>query len=407
MLRVVIIGAGVAGGVIARGLQTLPGIQLTVIERVAADDHLASGNGLNIGPNALIALDAVMPEMAQELRAASLPWTRWKAALVSGEPLYEIPLEQVAESFGIRIRWSELYRIVRQSIGDVTLFEHRCSEIVYQADGRLSVGLEAADGTRSRLDGIDLLIAGDGRYSAVRAQFLGAPPIRHLGVANFRLLIKDHGATGIADMEQWYHGPARLLAFRLADGRIYLSGNFPVAPSGEIEDEQKTAAGLRAAYLPESGKVEAPCRYLLDATCAQISELHWSRAQEIPTAFHDERGRVLFVGDSAHAMAPTLGQGATQAIEDGAVFVALLRATLQRSPVDVVGLTGGYDRLRRERIEFVKRISWDASDSLLAGADPVATNVPKNGDAYRAKLRRLYDSRSAVESAPGALAFTL
>lgn len=35
-------------------------------------------------------------------------------------------------------------------------------------------------------------------------------------------------------------------------------------------------------------------------------------------AFH--RGRTVLVGDSAHAMAPTLGQGGNQAIEDGIVL---------------------------------------------------------------------------------------
>lgn len=406
MLRVVIIGAGVAGGVIARGLQAFPGVHLTVVERVAADDHTRSGNGLNIGPNALIALDAVLPEIAGELRAASLPWTRWKAALIGGETLYEIPLSDVAAADGIRIRWSELYRIARQDLGAVTLFEHSCIDIAYQRDDKLAIELESAAGARSRLDGIDLLIACDGRYSAARVQLLGAPPTRHLGVANFRLLIDDGGQTGIEDMEQWYHGPARLLAFRLADGRIYLSGNFPVAPSGEIEDEQKTADGLRGIYLPASGPVEEICRYLIDASCARLSELHWSRAQEIPTAYHDARGHVLFAGDSAHAMAPTLGQGATQAIEDSGIFIALLRAALDRGDVKVPYLTRAYDRLRRERIEFVKRASWDASDSLLAGADPLATNRPKNGAAYRAKLRRLYDSRPDVGAALADLQLT-
>jgi salicylate hydroxylase len=390
MLRVVIIGSGVAGGVIARGLRRLPGLEVTLIEQVAEHDHLMAGNGLNIGPNALLALSRVLPDMATELRAASLPWTRWQAGLISGAPLYEIPLADVAACSGIRIRWSELYRIARQPVADLTRYETRFTEVEIEA-GKPRITVErVADGRRETIRDIDLLIACDGRYSRVREQLCGAPSIQHLGVANFRLLIDDNGKTGIDDLEQWYCGPARLLFFRLKDGRVYLSGNNPLEPGAEITDEQKTVAYMRRAYLPASGPVEPRCALLMDETFAGADSLHWSRAQEIDTRFHDQSGRVLFVGDCAHAMAPTLGQGATQALEDGAAFVALFRTLSERGALDVAALTAAYDGLRRERIEFVKRFSWDASEPLLIGRDPVVTNRDRTTPAYHAKLRRMY-----------------
>jgi len=214
--------------------------------------------------------------------------------------------------------------------------------------------------------------------------------VRHLGVGNFRLLIEDRGASAIGDLDQWYHGPSRLLAYRLADERIYLTGNFPIEAGREIDAAQKTAAFLRAAYLPDAGPVDPACAFLIEATRRQLETLHWSRFQEIDTRFHDSSGRVLFVGDSAHAMAPTLGQGATQAIEDGCAFLGLFRERHGSAGCDVAALIAGFDRLRRARIEFVKRLSWDASASLLAGSDPVATNRAKATPAFRAQLRQLY-----------------
>lgn len=390
MLRIVLVGAGVAGGVIARGLRRLPGVEVILTEQVAAEDHAMAGNGLNIGPNALLALDTVLPDMAAELRAASLPWTRWQAGLINGAPLYEIPLADVAACSGIRIRWSELYRIAREPIADLTRFEHRFTGVEIDGDTSRVTLERLIDGRQEIIPDVDLLIACDGRYSRVREQLCGAPSIQHLGVANFRLLIEDNGKTGIDDLEQWYCGPARLLFFRLKDGRVYLSGNNPLEPGAEITDDQKTADYLRRTYLPTSGPVEPRCAFLMDETCARVDTLHWSRAQEIDTRFHDSSGRVLFVGDCAHAMAPTLGQGATQAIEDGAAFLALFRAMLKRGRLRVPALTAAYDRLRRERIEFVKRFSWDASEPLLIGRDPVATNRDRTTPAYHAKLRRMY-----------------
>jgi salicylate hydroxylase len=388
-LRIVIVGAGVAGGVIARGLRGLPGVSLTILEQVGPEDHVMAGNGLNIGPNALAALDRVLPALSGELRAASLSWTRWRAGLTSGAHLYEILLSDVAPCPGIRIRWSELYRIAREPVADLTRYRCRLVEVDFERD-RPRITVESDAGDRDVIADIDLLIACDGRYSQVREQLCGTPAIQHLGIANFRLLIDDHGKTGIDDLEQWYTGPARLLFFRLRDGRVYLSGNNPLEPGAEIREDQKTAEYLRRTYLPQTGPIEPRCAALMETVCAQAESLHWSRAQEIGTRFRDASGRVLFVGDSAHAMAPTLGQGATQAIEDGAAFLALFRAARAEALVDFPALTAAYERLRSDRIEFVKRLSWDSSEPLLIGRDPVVTNRDRSTPEYRAKLRRMY-----------------
>ena len=57
-MRIVIVGAGVAGCIMARTLAQLPGAEVICLERVARDDHSESGTGLNIGPNAVQALRA-------------------------------------------------------------------------------------------------------------------------------------------------------------------------------------------------------------------------------------------------------------------------------------------------------------------------------------------------------------
>jgi choline dehydrogenase-like flavoprotein len=51
-MRVAISGVGVAGGVIATGLAAPPGVEVLAFERLGPD----ADNGLNVGPNALLAL---------------------------------------------------------------------------------------------------------------------------------------------------------------------------------------------------------------------------------------------------------------------------------------------------------------------------------------------------------------
>ena len=112
-LRIAIVGAGVAGCIVARHLAQRPDVELTCLERVARDDHSQAGTGLNIGPNAIKLLRAHDPALAGAVQAASLPWKSWRTSLTDGTELFSLPLSQVADNDGVRIRWSELYRVLR------------------------------------------------------------------------------------------------------------------------------------------------------------------------------------------------------------------------------------------------------------------------------------------------------
>jgi salicylate hydroxylase len=403
-MKIAIAGLGVAGGVIATGLAELPGVELLAFEKVGPDDHAVAGNGLNVGPNALRALEAVLPEMAARLHAASLPWRQWRAATIGGEPLYEVALPEVAGVEGIRIRWAELYRACRAKAQGAGIARFKAEVTSARLTPRgISLDVLEAGGATRTIDGLDLVIAADGRYSAVRAQLSGAPDVTHLGVGNFRLLLDDGGKLPIDDLEQWFNGPSRLLAFRLKEGLIYLSGNIPIEAGLDISDELKSAAGIRRCYTPADGRIAEVPRWLLDGACAGASkgELHWSRVQEASVAWRDASGRALYLGDCGHAMVPTLGQGATTAIEDGAVFVQLFRDAYERegARLDVAALTRRYAQARTPRIDFIRAFSWEASDVLMAPGFTLDKVRAKGGAAYRAKLRLLYDGLDLAETA--------
>lgn len=149
---------------------------------------------------------------------------------------------------------------------------------------------------------------------------------------------------------------------------------------------------MKQVYTPAGGRMEEAARHLLEgaAKAADEGELHWSRLQEAPTCWHDRTGRVLFPGDAGHPMVPTLGQGATTAIEDAATFIAYARHRLGDGAGDVPALVRSYAASRQERIEFVRRFSWEASDVLIDTGTNYAAVRAKQGNGYRAKLIRLY-----------------
>jgi salicylate hydroxylase len=245
------------------------------------------------------------------------------------------------------------------------------------------------DGTRHWIGAFDLVIAADGRYSGLREQLAGRPAVRQMGVALARLLVPDDADGLIDDYAQWYSGHHRLFGYRVPGGHLYLTASFPLGPDLAVPETIKEPAEIRRLLTPP-GRVCDAAAYVIDRLCTQAAALHWARNQEADPLFRDALGRVLIVGDAAHPMVPTLGQGATAAIEDAVAAADEIRAALDAGAVHVPALTAAIARRREDRVRFVQRLSWDASGPMLAGADPLAAHAPLREPAFLEALARMY-----------------
>ncbi len=382
--RVAIVGAGVAGALIASGLSGRDDVEAICLEKADDAAQADAGTGLNLGPNSIKSLMSVMPERARTIIAHSLPWRRWTVACADGRELMDLPLDSVADNFGVRIRWSDLYALLRAPIA---------GDIVYGAQV-LSCGREAGrawlrhSGPGGAITDIDLLIAADGRYSRVREHYFGKEEPDFLGVCLFRLLFTAGEPCLIDDYAQWFHGPNRLLAFRVPGDLVYCAGSFPLDADGVIHEEMKSVAALRDCFLPTDRPASRECAFLVEAIARHVDGVHWARLQE-GRVRHAAGPGVLLVGDAAHPMLPTLGQGATQAVEDACVVVDEIRKAL-RTGDGLQSVPDAVDARRRDRVRFVANFSREATDTMLAGADPVAGTLAKREAPFQAKLARLY-----------------
>jgi len=390
-MRIVIVGAGIAGCVMARRLSLLDGVEVICLERIARDDHSEAGTGLNVGPNAVKAVKTIDPDLADLITASSYLWHNWRISLTDGTVLFDLPLSNVADGPGWRIRWSELYRVLREAAGDYVSYACEITDIGRDAaDPRKTSLAWIQDGETRRLDAIDLLIAADGRYSAVRRAISGEPEVRQTGVAIFRLLVPDTSGGLIDDYEQWFNGPNRLLSFKVPPGHIYVAGTFPIPPDQPIAEISKTPDALRRAYTPRNAPPSAQARWLIDAVCENATDTHWARMQEHTLLYRADGCNVLYLGDAAHGMVPTLGQGATQALEDAANAAALIAQRYNNGKRDVAGWLADIEALRQERMRFVMAFSLEATDTMLDGADPVEGTRHKNEAPFQSSLKALY-----------------
>jgi 2-polyprenyl-6-methoxyphenol hydroxylase-like FAD-dependent oxidoreductase len=77
-------------------------------------------------------------------------------------------------------------------------------------------------------------------------------------------------------------------------------------------------------------------------------EIHFAPLDEVDQIpWH--RGRVVLIGDAAHAMAPTMAQGAALAMEDAIVLAEMLE-----SGRDPEAALAAFEERRRARVEWVR-----------------------------------------------------
>jgi salicylate hydroxylase len=296
-MRIVIVGAGVAGCILTRSLSRLRGAEVVCLERVRAGEHVDFGTGLNIGPNGVKALRAHDPALAEAVTALSFPWRSWKVSLTDGTPLLHLPLASVADTEGWRIRWSEFYRVLRDAAAPAITYGCTITHVApCECDAEKTCIEWLQDGAERRLDDVDLLVATDGRCSQVRWTISGAPAPRHVGVAISRVLVPDTSGGLIDDYEQWFNGPNHLLGFRVPPAHVYAACTFPIPPDEPIPEALERPEAIREMYVPQGGKLSAPAQWTLDALCARAADLQWARMQWHCLRYADPDWNVLYLG---------------------------------------------------------------------------------------------------------------
>ncbi|MCI4064570.1 FAD-dependent monooxygenase [Micromonospora sp. R77] len=322
-LRILVVGAGIAGLAVARALR-LAGFRPDVTEKLPPTELVDTG--LYLPGNAARALRRL--DLDGPVRPLGQVIHRQRFLDATGAPLCEVDLDALWAGVGEcrALPRADLHRVLLTGAGGAVRHGAEVSRVEPLPAG-VAVGF--TDGTCAEYD---LVIGADGPPAVRTLAALGGPP-RPAGQVVYRAVLR-HGPR-VTDWTALLGQRAGFLLVPIGAGRLYCYAD----EAGTVPPADPLAR-LRELFGDYGGPVPE--------ALAALERVHVGTTEEVELGrwFH---GRVLLVGDAAHATAPTLSQGAAMALEDAVVLAESLTAA---GSVEAALLA--YESRRRPRTRWVR-----------------------------------------------------
>lgn len=342
--KAIIVGGGIGGLATAATLRKV-GLEVEVWER--ARELRAAGTALSFMCNAVAALHTLGIHIEDELAARGriferLDFRTRKGRLIRTVDFTEFARRQDAPSFAVHR--ADLQATLLGAAGSDLRIELGAVATGFRIT---DVGVQV-DFTDGRQATGDLLIGADGFNSAIRRQLIGTEEVRDGGYICWLATVPFEHPKFVPGFAAHYWGAGE--RFGLADignGRAYWWGTKNTAPGQSAgADVKAEVERVFSGWAPEVLEVirRTPAESIVTV-----------RAQDRPFRDTWGKGPVTLLGDAAHPMLVSLGQGAAMAVEDAAVLAQQVAAH-----PDVEQGLRGYEAARIPRT----RIMVDASYAL-------------------------------------------
>ncbi|WP_020601615.1 FAD-dependent monooxygenase [Spirosoma spitsbergense] len=332
-----ILGGGIAGLTTAIALQRI-GIRATLFE--AAPDVKPVGAGLALAANAIQAFQRL--GMADRVIASGRQLDAFSILDEWGKAITRSDSRAISQRYGVNnfaIHRAELHRVLLESIdSDIVQTGKRAVRIVQEPD---SVTIFFDDETSYQTP---YLLVADGIHSLIRQQLVPKSVPRYAGYTCWRAVVRQPGSILHEATETW-GSRGRVGIVPLANEQVYWFACVN-APAQHKPMRQLTPYDLADRFK----HYHAPIPELLAQTPGE--NLLWNDIIDLKPLSRYAFGRVLLLGDAAHATTPNMGQGACQAIEDAVVLAdELARGQL------VEEAFAGFERRRLARTHYITTTS--------------------------------------------------
>ncbi len=381
MTRVAIIGGGI-GGATAGCALAQAGLEVSVYE--AAPELKEIGAGVALHPNAMRVLRMIGVEDAVR-RVAGRSEFAVTCDGRTGRTISKISRAQQAATYGLAgatVHRADLLDAIAGALpaNSVTL-GRRCATVESHEDVAVA---RFEDGSEIEAD---IIIGADGIHSRVRKALFGPDDPTFTGKICYRSVVPMEaiaGAKPSTDTAQWLgpHGTIVLYPLR---------GEELINVVCHYDDEHYR----HESWINECDRQEVLDRYagwhesLLRVFAAGDTWYKWALYDRDPIPRWTQ-GRITILGDAAHPMLPYLGQGACQAIEDGAVLATALSA----EPDNPTRALERYERTRRPRASRVVLAARERGVSNHLSS-PLAALKRDVSIALRKRLGRDTEGRGA------------
>jgi salicylate hydroxylase len=344
-LRIAVIGGGIGGLAAAVSLHRA-GFAVDVYEQ--APELTEVGGGINMGPNAVRVLYRLGLREGLE-REGVRPLLTHQRRWDDGRTVQRAPLNPLCEElYGaphITIHRADLLDVI--AAGFPAEHVHLGHRLVGLADRGDHVEAHFDNGA---CIAADVLVGADGIHSAVRAALFGEEEPRFAGCVAYRGLVPIERVADLAlegGNQSWVGPGAHLVHYPVARGRLLNFVGWTEHDTWNREDwtDRATVARALAAFAGWHPQVR---RIIAAADTCFI----WALFDRDPLP-RWSKGRASLLGDACHPMYPFMGQGAAQAIEDGATLTACLAAGVD----DPAAALRRYERLRLPRVTRLQQMS--------------------------------------------------
>ncbi|MEU8635876.1 FAD-dependent oxidoreductase [Amycolatopsis sp. NPDC048633] len=311
---VLVVGSGLAGTATAIHLANA-GVAVDLVE--AEPGVAAIGSGITLQGNALRELRALGVWEEVQPKGYGFDSLGLRAPDPAGTLLVELPDARTGGPdlpAALGMPRPDLARILHDraaATGAKIRFGLTAAALVQHSD---HVDVTFSDGTASRYD---LVVGADGIRSTIRRMLGIELTTRATCMGIWRAFGPRPASVTRTDL--FYGGPC------------YIAGYCPTGENSlyayvveDAQDRSSLSPSERLAVMRElASAYHGPWDDIL-ATLDDPSRVNytWFETHVLPAPWH--RGRVVLIGDAAHACPPTLAQGGAQALEDATVLSELL-----------------------------------------------------------------------------------